>query len=98
MSEAIRDALRFKDDPKVLNAELPATATMTRAEAVRYLFTQQQEKAYEIRTAAHCIQPCMTNMESASVSQKENDCLTNCTAKGMETYVWFKYLSLTTQQ
>ena len=98
MSEAIRDALRFKDDPKVLSAKLAPTATMTREEAVRHMFTQQQEKAYEIRTAARCIQPCMTNMESPAVSQKESDCLTNCTAKGMETYVWFKYLSLAGQQ
>lgn len=55
------------------------------------------EKAYEIRMAAKCIQPCMTNMESPAVSQKESDCLTNCTAKGMETYVWFKYLTLAKQ-
>lgn len=40
MSEAIRDHLRFKDDPKVTGAKLPATATMSRAEAVRYMFTQ----------------------------------------------------------
>lgn len=98
MSETIRDMLRLKDDPKVLNAKLPATSTMSREETVRYLFQKQQEKAYEIQTATKCIQPCMTNMESPGVSQKESDCLTNCTAKGMETYVWFKYLSLTKTQ
>ena len=97
MSETIRDALRFKDDPKVLNAKLSPEATMSREEAIRYMFKQQQEKAYEIRSAAKCMQPCMTNMESPSVSQKESDCMTNCTAKAMETYVWFKYLHLTSQ-
>lgn len=97
MSETIRDLLKYKDDPKVTGAKLPATATMTREEAVRHLFNQQQEKAYEIATAAKCIQPCMKNMETPSVSQAEADCMTNCTAKGMETYVWFKYLHLTGQ-
>ena len=52
------------------------------------------ENAYTIKIAAKCVQPCMTNMESPLISQKEGDCLTNCTSKGMETYVWFKYLSL----
>ena len=56
------------------------------------------EKAYEIKMAAKCLQPCLTNMEAATVSQSEADCLTNCTAKGMETYVWFKYLNLAKQQ
>ena len=50
------------------------------------------------RVAAKCAQPCMTNMESPGVSQAESDCLTNCTSKGMETYVWFKYLSLAQPQ
>lgn len=68
MSDAIRDMLRMKDDAKVQNAKLPAEATMTREEAVRYMFQKQQEKAYEIKTAAKCIQPCMTNMESPTVS------------------------------
>ena len=95
MAQAIRDALRFKDDAKVQNAKLPAVATMSREEAVKHLYTQEQEKAYELRIAAKCIQPCMTNMDSPAVSQKEADCLTNCTSKGMETYVWFKYMSLT---
>ena len=89
--------LRMKDDAKVLNAKLPATSTMSREEAVRYMFNKQMEKAYEIRVAAKCMQPCLTNMESPTVSQKESDCLTNCTAKGMETYVWFKYLNLAKQ-
>ena len=97
MSENIRDMLRMKDDAKVLNAKLPATSTMSREEAVRYMFNKQMEKAYEIRVAAKCMQPCLTNMESPTVSQKESDCLTNCTAKGMETYVWFKYLNLAKQ-
>ena len=87
----------MKDDAKVLNAKLPATSTMSREEAVRYMFNKQMEKAYEIRVAAKCMQPCLTNMESPTVSQKESDCLTNCTAKGMETYVWFKYLNLAKQ-
>lgn len=39
----------------------------------------------------------MKNMETPTVSQDEADCLTNCTAKGMETYVWFKYLRLAGQ-
>lgn len=56
------------------------------------------EKAYELKTAAKCVQPCFTNMESPGVSQKESDCMTNCLAKGMETYVWFKYNSLTQKQ
>ena len=94
MCDAISDALRMKDDAKVLNAKLPATATMNREDAMKYLFNKQQEKAYEIKMAAKCIQPCMTNMEAPTVSQKEADCMTNCTSKGMETYVWFKYLSL----
>ena len=97
MSEAIRDMLRMKDDARVQNAQLSQTATMNREEARQWLFTKQQEKAYEIAMAARCIQPCMTNMESPAVSQKESDCLTNCTAKGMETYVWFRYLSLAKQ-
>ena len=95
MSDAIRDMLRMKDDPKVLNAKLPALATMSREDAMKHIFTKQQEKAYEIAVATKCIQPCLTNLESPVVSQKESDCLTNCTAKGLETYVWFKYLSLT---
>ena len=98
MSDTIRDVLRMKDDPKVLNAKLPATSTMSREEAVRYVFNEQMEKAYQVKIAAQCIQPCLTNMDSPAVSQKEGDCMTNCTAKGMETYVWFKYLSLTTSQ
>ena len=97
MSEAIRDMLRMKDDARVQGAKLSATASMTREEALQHAFTKQQEKAYEIAMAAKCIQPCMTNMDSPAVSQKESDCLTNCTAKGMETYVWFRYLQLARQ-
>ena len=97
MSEAIRDLLRMKDDARVQNAKLSPEATMSREEVMQYMFTKQQEKAYEIRMAAKCMQPCMTNMESPAVSQKESDCLTNCTAKGMETYIWFKYLTLAKQ-
>lgn len=97
MSDTIRDVLRMKDDAKVLNAKLPASATMNREDALRHMFTKQQEKAYELKMAAKCIAPCMTNMEAPTVSQKEADCLTNCTSKGMETYVWFKYLSLAKQ-
>jgi len=97
MSEVIRDLLRYKDDPKVLNAKLSPTAEMTREEALQYNFVKQQEKAYELAMVGKCIQPCLTNMESPGVSQKEGDCMTNCTAKGMETYVWFKYLSLARQ-
>lgn len=55
MSETIRDFLKFKDDPKVTGAKLPVVATMNREEAVRHLFNQQQEKAYEISAAAKCI-------------------------------------------
>ena len=39
MSDAIRDALRMKDDAKVLNAKLPAHANMNREDAMKYLFT-----------------------------------------------------------
>ena len=41
MSEAIRDFLKYKDDPKVTGAKLPATATMSREEAMRHMFNQQ---------------------------------------------------------
>ena len=92
----MRERLQMKDDPKVLAAKLPALAQMDREGAMRTLFTKQMEKAYEIKIAAKCMQPCFTNMESAGMSQAESDCMTNCTAKGMETYVWFKYLNLTT--
>ena len=68
MSEAIRDFLKYKDDPKVTGAKLPAVATMNREEAMQHLFTQQQEKAYEIATAAKCIQPCLTAMDTPTVS------------------------------
>lgn len=97
MTDAIRDMLKMKDDPSVQNAKLSPVATMSREEAARHLFRHQEEKAYEIKIASKCILPCLTNMESASVSQKESDCMTNCTAKGMETYVWFRYLSLAKQ-
>ena len=60
--------LRMKDDAKVLNAKLPATASMSREEALRHLFELQMEKAYEIKMAAKCIQPCMTNMDTPTVS------------------------------
>ena len=70
---------------------------MNREDAMKHLFMQQMEKGYEIKMAAKCIQPCLTNMQSAAMSQQESDCMTNCTAKAMETYVWFKYLKLTQQ-
>ena len=98
MSDSIRDQLKMKDDAKVLAAPLPVEATMDREGAMKHLFLKQMEKGYEIKMAAKCIQPCLTNMESVAMSQKESDCMTNCTSKGMETYVWFKYLNLTTQQ
>ena len=98
MSDFIRDALRFKDDAKVQNAKLPALATMNREDAMKALYETQQERALYYRVAAKCAHPCMTNMESPGVSQEESDCLTNCTSKGLETYVWFKYLSLAQPQ
>ena len=52
----------MKDDAKVLNAKLPAVATMNREDAMKHLFMEQMEKAYEIKMAAKCIQPCLTNM------------------------------------
>jgi len=55
MSEAIRDVLRMKDDARVQSAKLSPTTTMSREEALQYLFTKQQEKAYEIAMAAKCI-------------------------------------------
>lgn len=98
MGDFIRDALRFKDDAKVQNAKLPAMSTMNREDAMKAFYEQQQETALMYRVAAKCVQPCMTNMESPGVSQAESDCLTNCTSKGLETYVWFKYLSLAQPQ
>lgn len=91
MSAFIRDSLARKDDPKVLAAKVPQ---MTVEEARRDLFEKQMQQEYEVRVATKCIQPCLTNLESPMVSQEESDCLTNCTSKGMETFVWFKYLSL----
>lgn len=87
----------MKDDPKVLSAKLAPLAGMDREQAMQQLFREQMEKAYELKIAAKCMQPCFTNMESQAMSQRESDCMTNCTSKGMETYVWFKYLNLTTQ-
>ncbi len=55
MSESIRDMLRMKDDAKVQSAKLSATATMNREEALRHMFTEHMEKAYEIKMAAKCI-------------------------------------------
>jgi len=46
MTDSIRDMLRMKDDASVQNAKLPATATMNREEALRFLFKRQEEKAY----------------------------------------------------
>ena len=71
---------------------------MNREDAMKSFFEEQMETTLYYRVAAKCAQPCMTNMESPSVSQAESDCLTNCTSKGMETYVWFKYLSLAQPQ
>ena len=68
MSDYIRERLQMKDDPKVTGAQLPALAQMDREGAKRILFTQQMEKAYEIKIAAKCIQPCFTNMESMAMS------------------------------
>lgn len=97
MGDSIRERLQMKDDPRVASAKLSDLANMDREGAKKTLFTKQMEKAYEIRIAAKCMQPCFTNMESQGMSQKESDCMTNCTAKGMETYVWFKYFNLTQQ-
>jgi hypothetical protein len=55
MTDSIREMLRMRDDPSVKNAKLPAEALMSREELVRYMFTKQQEKEYEIRVAAKCI-------------------------------------------
>ena len=68
MTDSIREMLRMRDEPSVKNAKVPAEALMSREELVRHMFTKQQEKEYEIRVAAKCIQPCLTNMESPTVS------------------------------
>ena len=68
MSEHIRERLLMKDDPKVLGAKLPALAQMDRDGAMRHHFTKHMEKAYEIRIAAKCMQPCFSNMESQGMS------------------------------
>ena len=95
MSEVIREMLANKDNVRKQEPQLGPTSAGEREQALKNLFENQMIKAYEVKTAAKCMQPCLTNMESATMSQVESDCMTNCTSKGMETYVWFKYLSLT---
>ena len=59
----------MKDDARVNNAKLSALAQMDRASAVRNLFNEQMINEYQIRMAAKCMQPCLTNMDSATMSQ-----------------------------
>ena len=45
--------------------------------------------------AVKCIVPCFKDFKVPTVAQRESNCMTNCTAKALETYIWFEYYKAT---
>ena len=48
-----------------------------------------------MEAAVKCIAPCFKNYDVPTVAQIESDCMTNCTAKALETWTWFQYYKKT---
>ena len=84
----IRDFLVQKDSN--LDAHVPESYRMTRTQKKENLHLAMLEGDFGISSAARCMKPCFTNLESPVVSQMEADCMTNCTAKALETLAHFR--------
>lgn len=50
---------------------------------------------FQTEAATGCIKHCFSNLKVPTVSQAESDCMTNCTAKALETYTWMQYFKVT---
>ena len=59
-----------------------------------------QEKAinkqnFLSEASVRCMIPCFKDFNVPTVAQRESNCMTNCTAKALETYIWFEYYKAT---
>ena len=88
LNTSIKDYLARKDND--LEAHVPDSYRLTAQEKKQNLFMAQLKSSYGIKHSAACIQPCFKNYDSPVVSQAEADCMTNCTAKAMETLAHFQ--------
>lgn len=68
---------------------------MTRTELKFYQESLLNDAAFQSEAAVRCMIPCFKDLGVPTVAQRESDCMTNCTAKALETYTWFQYYKAT---
>lgn len=85
----IKEYLANKDQ-EVNKSYVPSSYQMTPAEKEKALFLEGLTTKYSIENSTGCIKHCFRNLDSPVVSQKESDCMTNCTAKALETLTYFQ--------
>ena len=102
MSEGIKNILARKDDAKVKNAESKLSIAMpglkkgmSRDDIKFYMETLHSDHAIDTEVSVSCINSCFKDFTVPTVAQRESDCMTNCTLKGLETWVWFKNMKKT---
>jgi hypothetical protein len=69
---------------------MPTTYAISEADRQKGMFLESLTTKYSLESSTGCIKHCFTNLDSAVVSQKESDCMTNCTAKALETLSYFQ--------
>lgn len=87
MSQSIRDYLARKDGD--FDKFVPQSYKLSADQKNQVLFLDTLTTNYTLTKAAGCMKSCFNNLESPVVSQTESDCMTNCTAKALETLTHF---------
>lgn len=79
----------MKDKDEDYSKYIPDSYKISREEKYRQQFLMIERVKYEISAVAKCLKPCLRHMSTSVVFESESECLTNCTAKNLETLVRF---------
>jgi hypothetical protein len=85
----IKEFLQNKDQ-EANKIYTPATYAISEPDRQKAMFLESLTTKYSLESSTGCIRHCFTNFDSAVVSQRESDCMTNCTAKALETLSFFQ--------
>ena len=79
------DLLKHKDE----SYNVPREFSYVRKNKNRFLIEIEERGRYDHMSAAHCIDPCFRNFDSAIINTAEHDCMVNCVNKAQETRALF---------